>query len=360
MRAWVDRLGVYDEGLLGDVFASRQEFLLGELVPGDTALVKPNILQEAAPDRALTTDPRFIHAFVRFLLEHGLRVIVGDIPGNHVPSEHLPGDFGLEEYAGDHRVTICNLDQYGFRRARLEHPRSPRPVTLPNLLWQCKVLFNLPKTKTHSLTLITGAVKNLFGLTPRAERAGFHMIPSGDEFARCLLDLHTALPVPERVVMDGILGMDGEGPSAGRSRHLRAVVIADDAILADWAMCRTMGIDWALTPLSHVVPVPDGSRVVGDLTPIQPAFMRPRSYLGGAVISITATFQRLVGSSNRPIPVVETSKCVKCGICAQRCPARAIELAPYPRFDRRTCVLCYCCHEMCPEQAIVLRRTFHR
>ena len=228
------------------------------------------------------------------------------------------------------------------------------------MLWQSKVLFNLPKAKTHSLTLVTGAVKNLFGLTPKAERTGLHMIPSGDEFARCLLDLHAALPVHERVVMDGILGMDGEGPSAGRPRHLRAVIVADNPVLADWAMCRMMGIDWELTPLSHVVPVPDGTLAVGDLTPIQPAFARPRSYMGGAVVSIAATFQRIVGASNRPIPVVDTSKCIKCGICAQRCPAKAIRLAQYPQFNRRTCVLCYCCHEMCPQQAIVLRHTFRR
>jgi len=360
MQAWTHRLNDYDEERLTAVFADRQEFLLGGLAPGDTVLVKPNILQEAEPERALTTDPRFIHAFVRFLLDHSLHVIVGDIPGNHVPSYRLAADFGLEEYVGDERVTICNLDQYGFGRIHLEHPRSPRPVTLPDLLWQCKVLFNLPKAKTHSLTLVTGAVKNLFGLTPKAERTGLHMIPSGDEFARCLLDLHAALPIPERVVMDGILGMDGEGPSAGRPRHLRAVVVADDAVLADWAMCRVMGIDWKLTPLSHVVPVPDSSLVVGDLTPIQPPFRKPRSYMGGAVVAIAATFQRIAGASNRPIPMVDTSKCVKCGICAQRCPAKSIQLTPYPQFNRQTCVLCYCCHEMCPEQAIVLRHTLHR
>ena len=360
MQAWIDRLDDYNEDQLAEVFASHQEYLLGGLVPGDTVLVKPNILQEAEPERALTTDPRFVHAFVRFLLAHGLHIIVGDIPGNHVPTERLAADFGLQEYAGDERVTICHLDQYGFRHVHIEHPRSPRPITLPDLLWQCKVLFNLPKAKTHSLTLITGAVKNLFGLTPKAERTGLHMIPSGDEFARCLLDLHTALPVHERVVMDGILGMDGEGPAAGRPRHLRAIIVADDPILADWAMCRVMGIDWKFTPLSHVVPVPIGTAVAGDLTPIQPPFRKPRSYMGGAVVAIAATFQRIAGASNRPIPTVDTSKCVKCGICAQRCPAKAISLAPYPQFNRSTCVLCYCCHEMCPQQAIVLRHTFHR
>jgi uncharacterized protein (DUF362 family)/NAD-dependent dihydropyrimidine dehydrogenase PreA subunit len=360
VQAWIERIDNYDEARLAQIFADRQAFLCAGLVPGDTVLVKPNLLQEAAPERALTTNPRFIHAFVQFLLAQGLRVIVGDIPGNMVLSDHLAADFGLEEYAGDNRVVVCNLDQHGFRPVSLEHPRSRRPVTLPSLLWNCKVVFNLPKAKTHSLTLVTGAVKNFFGLTPKAERPGLHMIPSADEFARCLLDLHTALPIPERIVMDGILGMDGEGPSAGRPRHLRAVVIADDAMLADWAMCRLMGIDWNRAPLSHVVPPPDEHLVTGDLTPIQPAFAEPRSYLGGAVVSIAATLQRIVGASNRPIPVVQTSKCVKCGICAERCPAKAIKLAPYPVFNRRTCVLCYCCHEMCPEQAIELRHTFHR
>ena len=95
MHAWIDRINDYDEGRLSDVFASRQEFLLAGLVPGNTVLVKPNILQEAEPGRALATNPYFIHAFVRFLLGHGLRVIVGDIPGNHVPSERLTADFGL-------------------------------------------------------------------------------------------------------------------------------------------------------------------------------------------------------------------------------------------------------------------------
>ncbi|MCE5193119.1 MAG: DUF362 domain-containing protein [Candidatus Cryosericum sp.] len=360
MQAWTHRLDDYDEERLNGVFAGHQEFLLQGLSPGDTVLVKPNILQEANPERALTTDPRFIHAFVRFLLAHDLRVIVGDIPGNYVPNERLAADFGLEEYAHDERVTVCHLDQYGFRPVYLEHSKSPRPITLPNVLWRSRALFNLPKAKTHSLTLVTGAVKNLFGLTPKAERAGLHMIPSGDEFARCLLDLHAALPVPERIVLDGILGMEGEGPSAGKPRHLRAVIIADDPVLVDWAMCRMMAIDWQLTPLSRVVPVPDSKLVIGDLTPIQPPFRRPRSYLGGAAVGIAATFQRLAGASNRPLPMVDTSTCIRCGICAERCPTGAIKLLPYPQFDRSICVLCYCCHEMCPQQAIVLRHTLHR
>lgn len=360
MQARVERIDDYDETRLTQIFDDQRSFLCADLVPGDTVLVKPNLLQEAPPERALTTDPRFIHAFVHFLLAQGLRVVVGDIPGNVVPSEHLAADFGLEDVAGDDRVVVCNLDQHGVRPVSLEHPRSRRPVTLPSLLWNCKVIFNLPKAKTHALTLVTGAVKNFFGLTPKVERPGLHMIPSPDEFARCLLDLHSALPVPERIVMDGILGMDGEGPSAGRPRHLRAVVIADDPVLADWTMCRLMGIDWNRTPLSHVVPLPDEQYVSGDLTPIQPAFAAPRSYLGGAAVPIAATLQRIIGASNRPIPVVQTSKCVKCGVCAARCPAKAIKLDPYPVFNRRTCVLCYCCHEMCPEQAIELRHTFHR
>ena len=360
MQAWIHRIDDYNEEGLINIFADHEQFLLEGLSPGDAVLVKPNILQEAEPARALTTDPRFIHAFVRFLLDHGLRVIVGDIPGNYVPDARLPADFGLEEYAHDERVTIRHLDEYGFQHIDLEHPRSPRPVTLPSVVWHCKVLFNLPKAKTHSLTLVTGAVKNLFGLTPKAERPALHMIPSGDEFARCVLDLHAALPIPERVVMDGILGMEGEGPSAGRPRLLRSVIVADDPVLADWAMCHMMGIDWKLTPLSRVVPMPDASRVAGDITPILPAFRKPRSYMGGAVVAIAATFQRIAGASNRPIPMVDTAKCIKCGICAQRCPAGAIKLLPYPQFDRSLCVLCYCCHEMCPQQAIVLRHTLHR
>ncbi|HOV50281.1 MAG TPA: DUF362 domain-containing protein [Candidatus Cryosericum sp.] len=360
MQAWIQHIDDYDEGQLTAAFEARSDLLLAGLSVGDAVLVKPNLLQEAAPARALATDPRFVHAVVAFLLSHGLRVIVGDIPGGHVPAARLPADFGLEEYAGDERLTIGHLDRYGFRRVKLEHPLSARPVTLPAVLWQCKAVFNLPKAKTHSLTLVTGAVKNLFGLTPKAERPALHIIASGEEFARCLLDLHDALPVPERIMMDGILGMDGEGPSGGRARRLGAVILADDAVLADWAMCQVMGIRWELTPLSRVSGTPDAALVEGDRAPIRPPFLRPLTYLGGSSVPIAATFQRIVGSANRPVPVVDTGRCIKCGICADHCPAGAITLAPFPRFNRSICVLCYCCQELCPQQAIVLRRTFHR
>lgn len=362
MQAWIERIDAYDETRLEQIFCAHRAFLCAGLVPGDTVLVKPNLLQEAQPERALTTDPRFVRVFVHFLLDQGYRIIIGDIPGNHIPAERLAAALGLVDDAGDARLTICSLDQHGFTPAPLKQPLSPRPVTLPSLLWQCKAIFNLPKAKTHALTLITGAVKNLFGLTPKAERAGLHMIASADGFARCLLDLHAALPVPERIVMDGILGMEGDGPSAGHARQLNAVIISDDPVLTDRTMCRLMGVGWEKTPLSRVVPQPDETLVHGDLTPVDPPFALPRTYVSGgaAAVSITAGFQRIIGASNRPIPVVSRSRCVRCGVCAQRCPAGAIALAPWPTFDRKKCVLCYCCHEMCPRQAVTLRYRLHR
>lgn len=356
MQAWVARIDSYDEAELGRFFEAQEAFLLAGLAAGDTVLVKPNLLREAPPERALTTDPRFVHAFVRFLLDRGCRVIVGDIPGNHIPAERLAAVLGLVEERNDPRLLICNLDQYGFQPVPSAPSCAGQTLLLPSLLSQCKVLFNLPKAKTHALTLVTGAVKNLFGLTSKVQRIAWHMIPAPEEFARCLLSLHSALPVPERVVMDGILGMEGDGPSAGRARPLGMVLLSDDPVLADWAMCRCMGLVWSRVPLARVTTEPDPAVVHGDLHAVRPAFRSPHTYVGGGrtIVALSAVFQRVAGA--RPLPVVRTARCVRCGICAQRCPAGAITLAPWPVFDRQRCVLCYCCQEMCPQRAIVLHR----
>lgn len=348
------KVNEYKEELIRDVFVENKNFILDGLSHGDKVLVKPNFLSFNPPERAVTTHPIFIKTFVKFLLENKLNVIVGDIPGRAISLTKLKELSGVYELEGEN-LKIEDLGIYGFRFAGKSV--NGIEIKLPNILWDVKKVFNLPKMKTHSLTFISGATKNLFGLTPRKDRLEIHSISDPVLFSKVLIDINHFLPVSQTVLMDGILGMEGDGPSFGEPVWFNSVIISDNPIVADLIMSRVMGFDLLDIPLFKNE-IPQNYELDGNLNEFIRKSEKPKTFLVSpkGTSKIASFFYKYFGDYIQPKPYVDKNKCIKCGVCASKCAGKAITLNPYPSFDREKCVLCYCCHELCPQGAIYLKR----
>ncbi|MDI6860513.1 MAG: DUF362 domain-containing protein [Caldisericia bacterium] len=353
-KAIIRKVNEYNEDLIKSVFLENKNFILNGLKPQDKVLVKPNFLSYNPPERAVTTHPIFIKAFVKFLLENNLNVIIGDIPGRSMSGAKLKELSGVLDLEGEN-LKIEDLGIYGFRVAGKSV--NGLEIKLSQVLWEVKRVFNLPKMKTHSLTFISGATKNLFGLIPRKDRLTIHSISDPILFSKVLIDINKFLPVPQIILMDGILGMEGDGPSFGNPVTYNCLIISDDPLIADLIMSKIMDFEINDVPLFKNE-IPLNYELDGNINEFIKKSEKPKTFLLTlkGTSKIASLIYRYLGDYIQPKPYVNKNKCVKCGVCASVCAGKAITLNPYPNFNREKCVLCYCCHELCPEGAIYLKR----
>ncbi|MFO7676581.1 MAG: DUF362 domain-containing protein [bacterium] len=331
---------------------------LGQNFRGLRVWVKPNLLGSHPPEDGVTTDPGVIAACVRELKARGAKaVFVGDNPGGGLTgplSEFVAATGAVEASAG------CFTD-VSLRTTTLRlNSRFVPQVAVSALLNEVDLILNLPVLKTHALTILTGAVKNLFGVIPGRQKTLLHArARSAAEFAELMVDVFQALPVPVLTVMDALRGMDGpSGPSNGRVLTIGRLIAGRNPVAVDAVMAMMAGTRPDRVPMLRIAAArglgPGRLAEIdirGDSEPV-PGFRLPTmlvanlgTFLSGA--AYTATASR---------PILAPDRCTRCGRCADGCPVEAITLAPKPVIAFRRCIACYCCVEICPERALSVRR----
>ncbi len=226
-------------------------------------------------------------------------------------------------------------------------------------------IINLCKMKTHALTRLTGAVKNPFGCIPGALKAEFHAkLQNEDLFSKMLLDLVSLLQ-PRLNVMDGIIGMEGNGPRNGSPRPMHVLLFSTDPVALDATAARIMNLDPNLVPTlawakTLNIGQVDRIEIVGDALEsfIVPDFDANRSS-ASTTSGKSGLMYKLFKDWIIPRPVIDSEKCTRCGACVKICPVspKAVnwfdedhKKAPFYQYDN--CIRCYCCQETCPAEAI--------
>ncbi len=338
---------------------------------GQRVLIKPNLLGPSEPARAVTTHPAIVEAVVRMVQQAGGRPLIADSPSAGIPYtpaslQHLYRVTGMAEVAA-HSGAELNMDVEAVdlpcpKECRIRRFEVLRP------LGEADVVISLPKLKTHVLTTFTGATKNLFGLLPGIRKASYHVTQSRlDDFADMLLDV-TLLARPALVVMDAVVGMDGDGPSAGRPFPIGLLLASPSSLALDAVATQIVGIPLQEVPMLRRAAErglwtgkQDDIELLG--LPLEQArvhgFRRPQAapplweqYLPPVLRPRVRRFA-VRQMSRRPVPQAEI--CSACRTCEDACPVEAIVVQDgLARVDDRRCIRCYCCHEACPEQAIQL------
>jgi uncharacterized protein (DUF362 family)/NAD-dependent dihydropyrimidine dehydrogenase PreA subunit len=328
-------------------------------------LVKPNLLFRSEPDRAIVTHPEIVRAVIRAARDAGALVTVGDSPGGLVTSASAGQLFlttGLAGVCQDEGARLVLLDE---ATARIDVPDRSlfASFTVGKEAVEADLLINLPKLKTHGLMLLTGGVKNLFGLIPGLEKAQYHLkVPERSDFAEMLVDLAQAIR-PGLTIMDAVTAMEGEGPSGGRPRHVGALLASSSPFSLDAVAAAMAGY----RPGEVYTVAAAAGRGLGprsaDEVPVMGTPWRELAPEGFAHPPMVPKWD-VPGWLRRPLKNLTTARpylvyrerCTRCRACHDGCPAGSISFPDdYPAFDLDSCIRCYCCPELCPVSAIGLR-----
>ncbi|MFH1139858.1 MAG: DUF362 domain-containing protein [Pseudomonadota bacterium] len=325
---------------------------------GKKVLIKPNVLRGAKPEDGITLHPAVLSAVLdRVEREKPAAIVVGDNPGvvSYGANEASFQLTGLLDAARGYYRNIGNDSiEVKFDPEMLDR------VSVSRAVLDADVVISLPKFKTHGLTIITGALKNNYGILPGAQKAILHRrAVTPERFQKVVLDVFRIRP-PDLFIVDAVVGMEGNGPASPDLRTINRVLASDNAVALDAVIARMMGLKpEALYFLREARDLGLGEfdaaaiQLDGELQPI-PDFKWPPSLKGEQAIS--EEMVRLLYARTLVRPRADPEKCTRCGQCVDQCPVSALSRDgnEAPEVDPDVCIACFCCQEVCPEQAIAL------
>ena len=336
---------------------------------GKRVLIKPNLLMKREPKTATTTHPGVVRAVIRRLNELGVRnIVVADSPGGPYNVGALTGIYqacgmmkaveGVEANL-NYDVANGNRPVPGYRRV------SSFPLITPVL--QADFIISIAKLKTHGMTMLSGAVKNLFGCVPGLMKPEFHCrFPKTADFCEMLVDLCECVR-PDITLVDAVVSMEGDGPSGGTPRQTGMLFGSCNPYALDCVLARFIGFAEEEVETIRAAKARglcegfEAAALVGDeVCPVED-FQHPQSRAADFSSNVPRLFRKpvafLVGTVAKPRPVIRKTDCIGCGKCAESCPQHTIQIRQgKAHIQYGDCIRCFCCHEMCPARAIDIRR----
>jgi uncharacterized protein (DUF362 family)/Pyruvate/2-oxoacid:ferredoxin oxidoreductase delta subunit len=341
--------------------------------PGQKVLLKANLLSATPLERGIVTHPAVVEAMVRLVQEAGGMPLIADSPGASVPYTEA----GLRRtYKASGLLEVAKRTgaalNWDTSYEEVSHPEGllVKRLEVIKPVLEADVIISMPKLKTHVLITFTGATKNLFGVVPGIAKAVFHArMRNLTHFALMLLDI-TSLVKPALVLMDAIVGMEGDGPSGGHLRDVGVILASRDSVALDAVATSIVGFDPLKVPTLREAAarglwtgkVEDietlGTSVDEVLVPdFQPPSTSPREDVTIFNPFFTRHFGPLITNHFTLRPVPQRGRCIACGDCVVGCPQQVIGIVDsLAVIDYSQCIRCYCCHELCTEGAIDLER----
>lgn len=372
---FVRRCTEYDEHTIYTALADALSALgtsPSELFHHRNVLIKPNLVMAKRPDAAATTHPAFVRAAARLAIEYGATsVVVADSPGGPFNEAYVSAVYstcGMNAAASDDLFTL-NHD-FSFSEVHFPSGRKLRNADLINVFLRADVIIDLCRLKTHSLTGMSCAVKNLFGLIPGVKKFQMHAsFPEIDDFSEMLVDLAEYVTSSKvfLAVADAIVSMEGNGPSHGVPKPTGLILVSRSPFALD-----IIGEHIMLDKSSTAVPYLDASakrrivprdwqsiEVVGDTDYDTYDFVLPDSTSCSFLKGLPDIFGGRLADMFGARPSVNEKRCVGCGRCADSCPKHTIRLGRRGEHGKRVafilrddCIKCYCCQELCPLGAV--------
>jgi uncharacterized protein (DUF362 family) len=241
-RVLIARAADYDIDLADLVGRALRQF--GLAVAGKRVVLKPNLV-EFDPGNVINTHPALVGAAIDAFRRLGAReVVVAEGPGHRRDNEYLLTASGLWDLLRRRDVEYVDLNFDDVRpvRAGSRFTRLGQ-LMLPQTVLGADLLVSMPKLKTHHWAGVTLALKNLFGVIPGAVYGWPKNVLHWAGLNESVIDIQSTIPVPEFAIIDGIVGMEGNGPIQGQAKRAGVLVFGDDLVATDATAARLMNIE---------------------------------------------------------------------------------------------------------------------
>ena len=244
----IRRVANYESDLSSVLFETLREFDLP--VRGKTVLLKPNLVG-LDPIGMMNTHPAVITAARESFLRLGAaEVMVGDGPAMDRDTQAVLESIRLRGFAGPPSGFFVDLNTDDVERVLLKTRASRlRELYFPKTVRGVDFLVSLPKLKTHHWAGVTLSLKNMFGVIPGGCYGWPKNILHWAGIDRAILDINAAVR-PDFAIVDGIIGMEGNGPIQGVSKAAGVLILGDDPVAVDSTSARIMGL--APEKINHI------------------------------------------------------------------------------------------------------------
>lgn len=240
----------YSADLTSVILAGMAELGVTErAVRGKTILLKPNLVESHAGSVHINTHPSVLRAAAEAFRKLGAsRVLVAEGPGHRRDTLHVLEESGTAEALIEDHIPFIDLNyEEVIRRPNLGGVGSMRTLILPQAIEEADWIVSMPKMKTHHWVGVTLAMKNLFGLMPGSFYGWPKNLLHQNGIAESILDINATVR-PDFAIVDGIIGMEGDGPIMGTPREMGILVMGANFPAVDATCARLMGIDPARIP----------------------------------------------------------------------------------------------------------------
>jgi uncharacterized protein (DUF362 family)/NAD-dependent dihydropyrimidine dehydrogenase PreA subunit len=363
----INKCDTYDIAEVGAVIRTQLASIGADetLFAGKKVVIKPNLVVPVSPEKCTTTHPSIVEAAARYISQMGGTVTIAESPGGPYVGSLLNRVYKITGMA----------DAAGKSGAALNYDVTSRPFNAPHAVtshyfdvitpvYDADVIVSISKLKTHTLTILSAAVKNLFGVVPGVGKFGIHArYKDQDDFQSALVDLTSALCETKPVIsiVDAVDAMEGNGPSGGSPRHVGCIISGRNPFTVDLLCAEIIGVPGEVKMLDYAAerglcPPSAGSlRLTGDDINIfkitdykKPDTRRSEKF-------------RHLPRFLSPRPVIDPKKCVGCVKCYESCPAKTIAIKYYngkkkAEINDKNCIRCFCCQELCPSKAVYIKK----
>ena len=344
------------------------------LVKGKNIFIKANLVTDLPPERHGTTHPMLVECIARRLVQAGARVVVGDSSGGAYTRAYMNNVYRVTGMTEACKASGAELnDDFGFSTVDLKG-KVNRHQEIIDVFLKADAVINVCKLKTHGFTGYSCAVKNLYGLIPGLVKAEVHSkYPELDDFCDNLIDIERF--ASEKIllhVVDGVIGMEGEGPTNGTPRFVGKIIACDDAYITDVAAVKLFDepskMPLLLKAVERGLLNSDFGASCVDYSECEKAYIEDfkRVSVLHALFNKRGFLRRFLRKEwvTRK-PVIKKSVCRGCEKCFRHCPRQAIEMKSDKSTQKKRafihskqCIRCYCCQELCPFNAVKLKKPF--
>ena len=209
-------------------------------------LLKPNVGRSAQPEAGVTTHPQVVAAAIDAFRDTGADVAVGESPITGVAALDAFEISGISAVADKRNCPLIDMDVRQYVTVDIPDGVAIKSLRVCRQVAEYDVIVSIPVMKTHMHTGVTLSVKNMKGCLWRRSKVDLHMLPQLAGYEEKPLDIAIAdmssVLRPHLSIIDGTVGMEGLGPSAGKPKALGVVLVGVDAFATDSVACAIMGI----------------------------------------------------------------------------------------------------------------------